>query len=306
MECGMAGLAWFRDIGLGLPAPLRRVSLRPSGSPVSDDRLPRQTHHRTIFISDVHLGTRACKADMLADFLAANSCDTLYLVGDIVDGWRLKHRWFWPEAHSRVLGAVLEKVDRGTRVIYVPGNHDEVFRDYCGRVFAGVQVSRETVHVTADGKRLLVLHGDRFDAVIAYAKWLALLGDRAYSLAVALNEWCHVARRVLGLEYWSLSAFLKQKVKNALEYICRFEDAVAGEARARGVDGVVCGHIHHAAAKVVGGVLYLNDGDWVESCTALVENRSGQLEILCWAGQPAQHCNAALPASEDIPVPVPA
>ena len=239
--------------------------------------------YRTIFISDVHLGTRGCKAELLADFLAHNSCDTLYLVGDIVDGWRLKRRWFWPEAHNRVLHEILHKVDGGTQVIYVPGNHDEAFRDFCGRSIAGIQILREAVHETADGLQLLVLHGDQFDGVIACAKWLAHLGDWAYTMALHLNEWCGAVRRTLGLPYWSLSAYLKQKVKNAVEYVCRFQDAVAHEAHARGFDGVVCGHIHHAALERLGGILYINDGDWVESCTALVEDARGNLEILRWS-----------------------
>jgi UDP-2,3-diacylglucosamine pyrophosphatase LpxH len=260
----------FEPIRRGRPA-----QPRPAG------RRPR--HHRTIFISDTHLGTRGCKADLLADFLARNACDTLFLVGDIVDGWRLRRRWIWPEAHSRVLQEILHQIDRGTRVVYVPGNHDEVFRDYCGREIAGVEILREAIHETADGRRLLVLHGDQFDGVIACAKWLAHLGDWAYTMALELNELSGALRRALRLPYWSLSAYLKAKVKNAVEYICRFEDAVAHEARARGLDGVVCGHIHHAAVKRIGGVLYLNDGDWVESCTALVEDACGNLEILRWA-----------------------
>jgi UDP-2,3-diacylglucosamine pyrophosphatase LpxH len=235
-----------------------------------------------MFISDTHLGTKGCKAELLANFLDQNSCDTLYLVGDIVDGWRLRYRWFWPESHSRVIDAILQAIDRGTRVVYVPGNHDEVLRGYCGRTVAGVEVCFEAVHETADGRRLLIVHGDQFDKVIACAKWLAHAGDWAYSAALELNEIFNGARRSVGLGYWSLSAWLKQKVKNALEYICRFELAVADHARARGFDGVVCGHIHHATIKDLGGVLYLNDGDWVESCTALVEDASGRLEILGW------------------------
>ncbi len=239
--------------------------------------------HRAIFISDTHLGTKGCKAEMLADFLARNDCQTLYLVGDIVDGWRLKRRWYWNDSHSRVLGEILHKIDRGRRVVYVPGNHDEVFRDYCGREIAGVEILREAIHETADGRRLLVLHGDQFDAVISVAKWLAHAGDTAYSLALELNELSLWVRRRLGLPYWSLAGYLKERVKHALEYICRFEDAVADHVRARGLDGVVCGHIHHAQMRDIGGVLYLNDGDWVESCTALVEDARGTLEILRWA-----------------------
>ena len=242
--------------------------------------------HRTIFISDTHLGTRGCKAEALADFLAHNECDTLFLVGDIVDGWQLKRRWFWTEAQSQVVAEVLRKVDGGTRVIFVPGNHDEFARDYTGRLFAGIEVIHEAIHVTADGRRLWVLHGDRFDGVIACAKWLAHVGDWAYGVALRWNDVLFAARKRLGLPYWSLSAWLKHKVKNAVEYISRFEDAVAAEAARHGVDGVVCGHIHHAEIRMIGDVLYLNDGDWVESCSALVEDARGNLEILRWATPP--------------------
>jgi UDP-2,3-diacylglucosamine pyrophosphatase LpxH len=189
----------------------------------------------------------------------------------------------------------------------VPGNHDEVLRAYCGREIAGVELMEEAVHETADGRRLLVIHGDHFDAVIAYAKWLAHLGDGAYTLALQLNEVCHAIRRRMGLNYWSLSAYLKRKVKNALEYICRFEAAVAREVKARGFDGVVCGHIHHAAIKTLEGVLYINDGDWVESCTALVEDMRGNLEIRCWASAAAAREPIAMGSTpEEFAQPVPA
>jgi UDP-2,3-diacylglucosamine pyrophosphatase LpxH len=253
--------------------------------------------HRTIFISDVHLGTRGCKAEALADFLARSTCDTLYLIGDIIDGWRLRHRWYWPPSHSAVIQEILRKVDGGVRVIYVPGNHDEAFRDYCGRFVAGVEVAREAIHETGDGRKLLVIHGDQFDGVIACAKWLANLGDWAYTLALQLNEMCSAVRRRLGLPYWSLSAFLKQKVKNAVAYVCRFQEAVAHEAHTRGFDGVVCGHIHHAAIEHVGGILYHNDGDWVESCTALVEDAGGRMEILHWS--PFGESRQTAPAASD-------
>jgi len=285
-ETAMAEIAWAPDARL---QRLRENSRRRNHSPAATARpqtpAPRRNkrHHRTIFISDIHLGTRGCKAELLLDFLRANSCDTLYLVGDIVDGWRLKQRWHWPLAHDRVLQEFLHKIDAGCQVIFVPGNHDEVFRAYCGREIAGVQIMREAVHETADGRRLLVIHGDHFDGVIAYARWLAVLGDRAYGLALELNEIWAGVRRALGLPYWSLSAYLKQKVKNAVEYISRFEDAVARDVRERGLDGVVCGHIHHATIRDIAGILYLNDGDWVESCTALVEDAQGNLEILHWA-----------------------
>ncbi|HEX3430050.1 MAG TPA: UDP-2,3-diacylglucosamine diphosphatase [Rhizomicrobium sp.] len=257
--------------------------------------------YRALFISDVHLGTRGCKAEMLADFLARNSCETLFLVGDIVDGWRLRRRWYWPEAHNRVIAEILHKLDSGTRVVYVPGNHDEMLRPYCGRLISGVELLYETVHETADGRRLLVIHGDRFDAVIAYARWLAYLGDGAYTLALHLNEAFNGLRRIFGLEYWSLSGFLKRKVKNALEYICRFEAAAAREARNRGFDGVICGHIHQAAIKTIEGVLYINDGDWVESCTALAEDTYGHLEILCWSSAAPRPAVVATPIGEFAP-----
>jgi UDP-2,3-diacylglucosamine pyrophosphatase LpxH len=239
--------------------------------------------HRTIFISDVHLGTRGCKAEILADFLAANACDTLYLVGDIIDGWQLQRRWYWNHEQTRVVQEILAKADRGTRVIFIPGNHDEFLRRYAGRTLAGIEIALEAIHETADGKRLWVLHGDVFDSVIGYAKWLAHVGDRAYSFALALNDRLHAIRRWIGLPYWSLSAYLKHAVKNAVEYVSRYEEIVARAAAAKGVDGVMCGHIHHAEIRSIGAIRYLNDGDWVESCTALVEDARGHLEILRWA-----------------------
>jgi len=245
-------------------------------------RSPRARQHRTIFISDIHLGTRGCKADLLIDFLAHNDCDTLYLVGDIVDGWQLRRRWYWTDAHNGVLQQILAKVRCGTRVVYVPGNHDEAFRDYCGHQVAGVELAHEAVHETADGRKFLIIHGDHFDGVVRHAKWLAHLGDWAYTAALVLNTSFNWVRRRFGLPYWSLSAYLKHKVKNAVEFISNFEQAVAREARERGFDGVVCGHIHHAEMKRLDGVLYCNDGDWVESCTALTEDAAGCLEIVRW------------------------
>ena len=268
-------------------APAVRARLAP-GSEVARPRA-RLARHRTIFISDTHLGTRHAKAAALADFLAHNDCDTLYLVGDIIDGWQLKRRWHWDAAHDHVVGEILRKIDGGCRVIFVPGNHDEFTRDYAGRLFGGIEIANETVHETAGGQRLLVLHGDRFDGVITTARWLAHLGDWAYGVALRGNDLLFAARKALGLPYWSLSAWLKHKVKNAVEYISRFEDAVAQEAARRGVDGVVCGHIHHAEIRMIGDVLYLNDGDWVESCSALVEDARGNMEILRWASPSQKH-----------------
>ncbi|MDE2184302.1 MAG: UDP-2,3-diacylglucosamine diphosphatase [Alphaproteobacteria bacterium] len=277
----MAETAWSTNLyQRALPvagAARRRPAVhRPVALPVG----PRR--HRTIFISDVHLGSRGCKAELLADFLEQNACDTLYLVGDIIDGWQLARRWYWTDDQTRVVGEILRKVDEGTRVVYVPGNHDEFLRNYCGRSVAGIEVVREAIHETAAGLRLLVLHGDQFDGVIGYAKWLAHLGDRAYALALALNDRLHALRHAVGLPYWSLSAYLKRTVKNAVEYVSRFEEVVARAAKPRGVDGVLCGHIHQAEIRQIGPILYLNDGDWVESCTAVVEDASGHLEILRW------------------------
>jgi UDP-2,3-diacylglucosamine pyrophosphatase LpxH len=272
----MADVAWFEN-ALGSFTPSRATP-----SPLAVDTA-RFLSHRTIFISDTHLGTRGCKAEALADFLAHNDCATLFLVGDIVDGWQLKRRWYWTEAQSQVLAQIIRKVDTGTRVIFVPGNHDEFAREYAGRLFAGVEIANEALHETADGRMLWVLHGDRFDGVIVFAKWLAHLGDRAYGMALRWNDHLFAVRKYFGLPYWSLSAWLKHKVKNAVEYISRFEEVVAHEAAKRGVDGVVCGHIHHAEIRQIGDVLYLNDGDWVESCSALVEDAHGNMEILHWA-----------------------
>ncbi|MCW0180271.1 MAG: UDP-2,3-diacylglucosamine diphosphatase [Zavarzinia sp.] len=238
---------------------------------------------RSIFISDIHLGTRGCQADILLDFLKHTESDQLYLVGDIIDGWRLRRSWFWTQSHNDVIQKVLRKARKGTKVTYIPGNHDEAARDYVDLHFGGVAVLMEAIHTGADGRRFLVLHGDAFDGVVKYARWLAHLGDRAYNIVLTLNTWFNVLRRRLGYSYWSLSAYLKHKVKNAVDYISSFEDAVAEEARRHRVDGVICGHIHHAEIRDIDGITYCNDGDWVESCTALVEHADGRMEILNWA-----------------------
>jgi UDP-2,3-diacylglucosamine pyrophosphatase LpxH len=239
-------------------------------------------HYRTIWISDIHLGTRGCKAEYLLDFLRHNEAERLFLVGDIIDGWRLKRSWYWAQSHNDLIQQILRKARTGTQVIYVPGNHDGWLRDYVDLRVGGVELVKEWVHVTADGRRLLVLHGDDFDGVVRYARWLAHLGDWAYDLTIRLNHLYNLVRRRLGYPYWSLSAYLKFKVKNAVQFIGDFAEAIAAEARARDVDGVVCGHIHHAEIRDLGGVLYCNDGDWVESCTALVEHFDGDLEIVRW------------------------
>ncbi len=244
------------------------------------------SQYRTIWISDTHLGTRGCKAEFLLDFLRHTRADKIYLVGDIIDGWRLKRSWYWNDAQTAVIQEILKRTREGTEVIYVPGNHDEVLRDYTGLILGGVKVQDQVMHRTKDGKRFLVIHGDQFDGVVRYAKWLALLGDWAYNLLLWMNDHLNRARRILGMPYWSLSAYLKHKVKNAVEFISCFEDAVASEAKKQNADGVICGHIHHPEMREIGGILYCNDGDWVESCTALIEDLDGHLEIVRWIENP--------------------
>ena len=243
-------------------------------------------HYRAIFISDLHLGTPGCQADALLDFLKEHTSDYLYLVGDIIDGWQLRRRWYWPQAHNDVIQKLLRKARKGTRVIYVPGNHDEFARHFLDHHFGGIEVVDEAVHTTADGRQLWVIHGDYFDAVVQQAKWLAYVGDYLYEFTLKLNRYLNNMRGRLGWPYWSLSAYLKHKVKKALNYVTDFENAVAHEAAKHGYQGVVCGHIHRAEIWDVNGVLYCNDGDWVESRSALVENEQGELSLLYWKTEP--------------------
>jgi UDP-2,3-diacylglucosamine pyrophosphatase LpxH len=254
------------------------------------------TRYRTLFLSDLHLGTRGLQAELLLDFLRVNDADTIYLVGDIVDGWRLKGGWYWPQSHNDVVQKLLRKARKGARVIYVPGNHDEFARDYTGLVFGGVELVHEAIHTTADGKKLLVVHGDQFDIVVRHHKWLAYLGDWAYELAIKFNTHYNRLRSRLGMGYWSFSAWAKLKVKDAVNFIGDFEETLAAEAAKRGVDGVVCGHIHHAVIKPMGKVLYVNTGDFVESCTAIAEHEDGRLEILHWRTTAAERAGAAAAA----------
>jgi UDP-2,3-diacylglucosamine pyrophosphatase LpxH len=237
---------------------------------------------RALFISDVHLGTRGCQAAQFLDFLRHHDADTIYLVGDIVDGWQLRTSWYWPPAHNDIVQKLLRKARKGARLIYIPGNHDEFLRDFYGTHFGGVEVVENAVHVAADGRRYHVTHGDNFDLVVRHARWLALLGDHAYRCALALNTVFNGLRRRLGLPYWSLSQWLKLKVKNAVNYISAFENTLSIEAEVRGASGVICGHIHHAAMRDFGAVRYINCGDWVESCSAVAEHDDGTFEILFW------------------------
>lgn len=257
---------------------------------------------RTVFISDIHLGTPGCQAEALLDFLKANPSQTLYLVGDIIDGWQLRRRWYWPQSHNDVVQKLLRRARKGCRVVFVPGNHDEFARHFLGHHFGGIEVTAEAVHQTADGRRLWVMHGDLFDGVIQCAKWLAHLGDTLYEFTLRLNRHLNSLRARMGLPYWSLSQYLKHKVKTAVNYVSDFERAVAAEARAQGFDGVVCGHIHRAEMRTIDGTLYCNDGDWVESLSALVEHHDGRLEILHWS--PPVH--AVRPSRETVAETAPA
>jgi UDP-2,3-diacylglucosamine pyrophosphatase LpxH len=254
---------------------------------------------RTVFISDIHLGFRGCSAAYLLDFLRSIETETLYLVGDIIDIWSLRKSFFWPQAHNDVIRTILGKAKHGTRVVYIPGNHDNLFRDYDGMVFGNVEIRREAIHETADGRRLLVLHGDEFDSVIKASPLLEALGNRAYSFVLKLNRYVNLLRRAFGFPYWSIAAYLKHKVKNAVKYIANFERALAQEAQRRGLDGAVCGHIHRAEISQIDGVLYCNDGDWVESCTTLTEDFNGRLSLLRWteSKEVITHSGAPAPCS---------
>lgn len=267
----------------------------------------RPLKYRSIWISDVHLGFRGSQARFLLDFLNATASRQLYLVGDIVDVWAMQRGIYWPEAHNAVVRAILDKAANGTEVIYLAGNHDELLRGHIGTTVANVQVHDEMVHETADGRRFLVLHGDRFDQVVQQGRWLAVLGSHLYNLLLAANVGLNGVRRALGLGYWSLAAALKHRVKKAVNYIGNYEATVAAAARDQAVDGMICGHIHHAEIRPFDGVTYCNCGDWVESCTALVEHHDGTLELLRWIDGPeVLATEAPLASPRPVVVPVPA
>ncbi|MEN9895432.1 MAG: hypothetical protein RIR97_1284 [Pseudomonadota bacterium] len=244
--------------------------------------IPENRHFRSLFISDLHLGSKACQADLLLDFLRYHDADTIYLVGDIVDGWRLKRSWYWPQSCNDVVQKLLRKGRKGSRIIYIPGNHDSFMRDFPGIHFGGIEVMQKAVHEAADGRRYLVLHGDEFDVVVRHVKLLAFFGDWAYDTAIAFNRILAVIRRHLGLPYWSFSAWAKLQVKQAVNFIGNFQDVVVAEARRNKADGVICGHIHHALISDMDGVRYINTGDWVESCTAIAEDYAGTMELIVW------------------------
>lgn len=248
-----------------------------------------KARYRTLFISDSHLGSNGAQADALARFLKHVEADEIYLVGDIIDMWRLKQRWYWPDSHNTVLRRLLKMSHRGTRIIYVPGNHDEASRQFCGLVFGGIQIAMEAVHETADGRRLLVTHGDKFDLVVRHSRLLSLAGAVGYELLLSINKWYNRGRTLLGLPYDSLSQAIKLRVKRACNFISNFETALVRDAKDGGYHGLVCGHIHKAEQRMIDGIEYLNCGDWVESCTALAEHPDGRIELISGLAFLAMH-----------------
>ena len=263
------------------------------------DYRERHKHYRAIWISDVHLGFKGCRADLLLDFLHASDSEYLYLVGDIIDIWNMKKGLYWPQQHNNVIRTILGKAKRGTKVVYVPGNHDELLRDYDGLSFGNVMIRREALHITRDGRRLLIMHGDEFDGAVKCNKVLEIVGIKAYDLLLELNQLYNLLRRKLGFPYWSLAAYLKHKMRNAVKYIDSFEHAVSHEAHRRRVDGLICGHIHRAKLTRLNGVDYCNTGDWVESCTALGEDAQGNLHLIEWARE-SLLSNKAVQKSENL------
>jgi UDP-2,3-diacylglucosamine pyrophosphatase LpxH len=287
---------------------VQRAATDSVGEGTADSAGEAKQHYRSVWISDLHLGTPGCQAVALLGFLKHFESDHLFLVGDIIDGWQLRRSWYWPQSHNDVVQKLLRKARKGTRVMFIPGNHDEFARRYLGHDFGGIEVAEDWIHETADGRRLWIIHGDLFDGVIQCAKWLAHLGDTLYEFTLKLNRHLNSMRARLGLPYWSLSKYLKFKVKRAVNFIGDFEVAVAREARRRGAHGVVCGHIHHAELRDIDGITYANDGDWVESLTALVEHVDGRLEIIDWSEhlrlEDAESRAAGVRPSEAVPSPV--
>jgi len=273
-----ASLSFFDGIPLKQPPEWMNA-------PGCEEPLPNcsdHRHHRSIWISDVHLGTSSAKAEALSNFLKYNSCDTLYLVGDIIDGWSMKKRAYWPQAHVNVIRRILSRSIKGTKVIYITGNHDEFLRRYSGMSFGNIHLVDEYIHHSPDGKKFWVVHGDAYDAIVFNKQWLVVIGDRAYDSMLKVNVWFNQLRTTMGLEHWSLSSYLKNKVRNAFSIISNYETTLVNECLKRDLNGVICGHIHHPALKDINGIQYANCGDWVESCSAMVEDMQGHLDIIMW------------------------
>lgn len=244
--------------------------------------MPDELSFRSIFISDLHLGTSDCQAELLLEFLGSTTSDYLYLVGDIVDLWKLRGYIHWPNAKNRIANLIFDKAKTGTRVIYIPGNHDELLRDFAGSHINGIDVRLHDIHTTARGERLLILHGDIFDDLVRNIRWLESLGNNLYDLIMFLSRFYNRLRRLMGFPYWSLATFIKYRFKEAVRYIENFEEAAAHHAALGGYDGIVCGHIHHPNQRRLHDLLYCNTGDWVEHCTALTEDAQGNLALLDW------------------------
>jgi UDP-2,3-diacylglucosamine pyrophosphatase LpxH len=239
--------------------------------------------YKTIWLSDLHIGSTQCQADVLLDFLKHNDSEKLYLVGDIIDFWALSKKVYWPTDHNTIIQKILRKARHGTHVIYVPGNHDENLRDYDSYVFGDIVIKNSDVHTTSNGKRFLIVHGDEYDTIARYHQWLAKLGSKGYDLLLDFNRIVRTVRRWLGIQsHFSLAAFVKFKVKNAVQFISDYEESIVNSLKDEHLDGVICGHIHHAEIKEMNGFLYVNTGDFVESCTAIVEKDDGDLELIKW------------------------
>ncbi len=246
-----------------------------------------QATYRTIWISDIHLGSTQCQADVLLDFLKHNESEKLYLVGDIIDFWSLSKKMYWPREHNTIIQKILRKARNGTQVIYIPGNHDENVRDYDNYIFGDIVVKVSDVHTTLGGKRFLVIHGDTFDTIAKYHRWIAQLGSAGYDFLIQVNRWLRIFRRLFGIQsHFSLSAFVKYKVKNAVQFISDYENSIVQTLKDENLDGVICGHIHHAEIKTIDDFLYVNTGDFVESCTAIIEHLDGALELIKWSIDP--------------------
>jgi len=249
---------------------------------VNQNKFDKIFNYRSIWISDFHLGTRGCQSELLLEFIKHTQSEKLYLVGDIIDGWALKNTWYWPQSHNDVVQKILRKARHGTEVFYISGNHDEVMRGFVPVNFGGVSILNQVIHETVDKKKYLVVHGDQFDGIIQCAKWLAMLGSITYDFLIYFNRYINFFRKKLGYEYWSLSNYLKFTVKNAVKFVSEYEKLVCNYAKQFKVEGIICGHIHHANMQNMNGIHYINDGDWVESCTALVEHFDGKLELINW------------------------